>query len=390
MGFAATGGATGVVHDHLRRSQRFNTLFMAGLPLLTLVVQPAGAALTAGLVLGLMVCVAVHCAAIGWGVTLRPGLVEQVEWLLVVGSVVLALVAFTQLPTGWVWLIVPGTAAADLTGLRRPIRPMLWSVSIAAATGIGVLLLTWDDAGLSTAALSAAGSFAFVLVVGYGEATGPLLAQRTAEAQQARERLATLEERTRIAEGLHDVLGRALEVVAFKSELADRVMAQAPDRARQELRDMRDVAQRAVADMRAVVRDVEEFDVAREVDSARALLESAGVDVEVTGDAGALPPHARGLLGRVLREGVTNAMRHAHAATVRLGFDVTENAVTLTMSNDGVAGGEARPSRGSGTGLATLRGHLRDAGGDLHVTTASETYELRATLPRDARESGTT
>ncbi|GLY54912.1 hypothetical protein Lesp01_85670 [Lentzea sp. NBRC 102530] len=198
------------------------------------------------------------------------------------------------------------------------------------------------------------------------------------ELQQAREELATAavtRERLRFARDLHDLLGYSLSAITLKTELAHRL---SPVQARRELAEVRDIARQALADVRSVALSYRELSLDEELASARALLAVAGVDVRV--DAGEVPPEVAGTLATVLREGVTNLLRHSKAERCDIGLSTSDRLVALEIVNDGVPAGERRSADGSGIGNLTTR--VRALGGDLHAgLTPEHTYRLRAEIP---------
>lgn len=96
--------------------------------------------------------------------------------------------------------------------------------------------------------------------------------------------LATTRGRLRLVDDLHDILGHALEVVAFKSELAARLLTNDACRARTEMEQVQQVARESLREVRALVRDARPTDLVIELAGARAVLSSAGIPLVVRGD----------------------------------------------------------------------------------------------------------
>lgn len=191
--------------------------------------------------------------------------------------------------------------------------------------------------------------------------------------------LATARERLRLADDLHDILGHALEVVAFKSELAARLQHTDADRARAEMEEVQRVARSSLDEVRALARDTRSTDLAAELAGARAVLGPAGVALTVVGDPDELTSAARRVLGRVLREAMTNVLRHAEPHRCSVVIAVDGGAAELRVENDG-----ALPSTdtGDGTGLAALARHLEEHAGRLDAGPGPDgTYRLAARLP---------
>ena len=128
--------------------------------------------------------------------------------------------------------------------------------------------------------------------------------------------LAVAEERLRFARDLHDVMGRNLSVIAVKSQLAGELVRRARPEAADEVAEINRVAQESLREVRDVVRGYRIVDVGGELAGARSVLRAAGVTCTVSGDelGAALPETTRSALGWVLREAVTNVLRHSRAS----------------------------------------------------------------------------
>jgi two-component system, NarL family, sensor histidine kinase DesK len=258
------------------------------------------------------------------------------------------------------WVVLPSIAVAELQYGRRPAAA--WRLTGWAAVAIGALtgLLAAVVPSAATDPLPAVLGAVFVLLV---LPVSEVLALRqwhiAVELDQARRAAAELgatRERLRFAEDLHDILGHALEVVSLKSELATRLAPTDPERAHTEMVEVQRLARGALRDVRQLARGRRPTDLDTELTGARTLLASAGIDCVVDGKP-AGGDHSE-LLGRVLREAVTNLLRHAD--TRRCWITVLPTA--LTVVNDGV---DADKPPGDGTGLAGLRRRVSEAGGEL-------------------------
>ena len=131
-------------------------------------------------------------------------------------------------------------------------------------------------------------------------------------------------------------------------------------RAAAEITAVQDLARGALADIRATVAGYRGVNVLAELAVARYALESAGIDAELPGTADLVPSRHRELFGWILREGVTNVLRHSGAAHCRVGL----TASTVVVEDDGVG-----PVSGAafGTGLAGIRERVGTAGGTLSI-----------------------
>lgn len=199
--------------------------------------------------------------------------------------------------------------------------------------------------------------------------------------RRAREELARLavsEERLRIARDLHDVLGQRLAAIALKSDLSRRLLPTDPDRAVAEMTEAGAVAREALDEVRATVSGFREASLAGELGTARSLLVAAGVRPVVLAPDRELPRAAAELAGWVVREGVTNVVRHAHASRVRIKV-VAGDPVVVEVADDGR--GAADPAVCRGNGLTGLTERVSAVGGRLEVGPADGMFRLRAEIP---------
>jgi two-component system, NarL family, sensor histidine kinase DesK len=177
-----------------------------------------------------------------------------------------------------------------------------------------------------------------------------------AQARAELARLAAENERFRIARDLHDVLGHSLTTITVKAGLARQVGEADPARALQEIADVETLARRSLADVRGAVSGYRDVTLAGELATGRQLLRAAGITADLPGAVEVVDPAHQELFGWVVREGLTNIVRHAHASwcAVRLSTSSVE------IVDDGV--GEAGPP---GNGLAGLRERVAALGGVL-------------------------
>ncbi|MBG7611001.1 sensor histidine kinase, partial [Polaribacter sp. BAL334] len=115
-----------------------------------------------------------------------------------------------------------------------------------------------------------------------------------------------------------------------------------PQRAGVEIGEVEALARGALADVRAAVSGFREVNVSAELAAARAALRAAGIELDASASTDAIDPAHRELAGWVVREGVTNVIRHAGASRcrIRLEHDVVE------VADDGVGPGAGTASTG--------------------------------------------
>jgi two-component system sensor histidine kinase DesK len=145
----------------------------------------------------------------------------------------------------------------------------------------------------------------------------------------------------------------------LKSELAAKLAGSDPGRAAAEIRDVETTAREALQQVRAAVTGYRST-VDDELRRAREALRAAGVAFEPVVEAVGLPPAQEGVLALVIREAVTNVVRHAGAAACRLRLRRGAETVELHIEDDG-RGGEAA----EGFGLQAMRERIAALGGSL-------------------------
>lgn len=310
----------------------------------------------------LLVIIVFAVAYIGffWGLMARsPGF----EWLrpnprLVAGAVTV-LVALTLAASVTLHFEVTGFAIY-IAALIAFTVPIIVAVPLLVALGLGATvvpqLLTGrppDYSLLSQVALAAFAVWGTRQLIDRNR-------QLTLARQQLTE-LAVAEERLRVGRDVHDILGHSLTVITVKTELAQRLLDVDPERARTEMADVERLAREALAGVRGTVGTLREISLAGELANARTALSAAGIDADLpaTDD---LPIRHSVVFGWVLREAVTNIVRHSQArhCTVRV------TATSIEVTDDGV--GMSADANG-GSGLAGLRERVRGAGGTLTLST---------------------
>ena len=179
-------------------------------------------------------------------------------------------------------------------------------------------------------------------------------------ADVARASLALSEEREEIARDVHDVLGHSLTVITLKAELAQRLLEIDPVRAGAEMEAIAQLSRASLAEVRSTVTRLRVPDFSGEIEGAGRALQTAGIRAELP-VAGV---NAK-LFSWVLREAVTNMVRHsgANAARVRL------SSTGLDILDNGVGAGDAR-----GNGLTGMAQRVAASGGSVVIEPAPEQW----------------
>ena len=218
------------------------------------------------------------------------------------------------------------------------------------------------------------------IVVGIVLLTFALLARTLIQLEVSRERLARLsvdEERSRISRDLHDIIGRTLVAVSLRQEAALNLLDRDVGLARRQLVASGETVREGQAQLRALTHGPMVAGVEEELGSARALCERIGVRFE----ASAVPVGgADAECALVVREGVTNMLKHADASSCRVEVGIEGGCAVVSVVNDGVLDG--RPVGGDGSGVGRMRQRVGLLGGSLEAGPAEGgRFRLRAVIP---------
>ncbi len=261
------------------------------------------------------------------------------------------------------------------------------AITVAASTAhVLVGLPLWDDTATSRLEASLTvgifGILVLLVAVSFGQIAGgrrryvlDLIAhaEEVARDRDQQVQFAALEERSRIARDMHDIVAHSISVVVRLADGAAAVLEDHPHKARQAIEQIGNTGRSSLAEMRRVIGmlDTELPDGAAAVGSRPDDLErlvgvyrGVGLPVELELD-GELPAHS-GLTAavyRVTQEALTNALQHASSPKqVSVRIAAAHDDVTIAVRNDGVPGRPTRTAR-VGRGLVGMRERAELFGG---------------------------
>ncbi|MEU0932505.1 histidine kinase [Embleya sp. NPDC005971] len=293
-----------------------------------------------------------HCAL--WGSRLRArygGWTLAAQALLTYGPLCVL---------GLAWAGMSGfLAGAVLLVLNPP-----WSVTAfgcaTALTGGWVMMIDPRPLGVSIGILSCTVNALMV----YGVTRIAAWSVVVRRAREEFSRLAVEGERLRVARDLHDLLGYNLAAITLKCELVTRLIDKEAKGAHAELQEVLAISRQAFADLRCVAHGYRQLSLAVELSAARRVLSTAGIDLAIHDERVPLHEDTGSVLATVVREGVTNVLRHSMARSCRITISRTGGRLVLEMANDGVpTNGGARAPHRLGGGLDNLGRRLDEVGG---------------------------
>ena len=164
------------------------------------------------------------------------------------------------------------------------------------------------------------------------------LSEAVRQLREAREELARRaveEERLRFSRDLHDLLGHTLSVIVVKSEAARRLAPGDLNAALVQITDIESVGRQALTEIREAVTGYREGSLSTDLDRAASALRAAGIEPTVHRSGPPLTAQNEALLGWVVREAVTNAVRPSGAARCEISVEGSAERVRLRVWDDG-------------------------------------------------------
>jgi signal transduction histidine kinase len=294
-----------------------------------------------------------------------------------------------------------GMAAAFLLGnVRDPVK---------AAVGLAVVLtssaiIVYEIPGHPTSLLVFLPiEFGISWLAGYAlreradqAEAAELRANQAEREREAAARVAVAEERTRIARELHDVVAHAVSVMVLQVGAVRLKLPQTLEEDRAALGRVERAGRTALAEMRrllgAMRREGDDVELAPHpgVDRLDSLLDDVGraglpVQLHVDGDPFPLPRAIDLSAYRIVQEGLTNALKHAHASQVDVTFHYRPDEIQIEVRDDGQG---RSTSDGLGHGLVGIGERVKIYGGEMTAgAAAGGGFVLGARLPLEGYDS---
>ncbi|MFD5424664.1 sensor histidine kinase [Streptomyces sp. NPDC127084] len=304
---------------------------------------------------------------------------------------------------GDLWPWTPGGVMLHtfvLLFLSLRVRPLAAVTALAASVLPGLYLIFFappeyegGDTVWSTVL------FGVAVVVGSSRRTNRVARERLAEQQVLtageRARRTLLEEQSRIARELHDVVAHHMSVISIQAQVAPRLIENPPDALKENLAGIRENAVEALTELRRVLGVLRSEDAAADgvrhapqptlsrLDELVANVRGAGLTVstETTGRRRALSPGVELSAFRIVQEALSNAMRHAPGASVRVSLGYGSESLVVRVTNTPPRTPPPRTPE-AGHGLLGMRERSAMLGGELVAGRTPEGgWEVTAVLP---------
>lgn len=220
-------------------------------------------------------------------------------------------------------------------------------------------------------------------------------ARRSEREAERERRLAVAEERTRIARELHDSAGHAINVILVQAGAARLLQDRDPQRSRQAIGTIEEVARETIGEIDRLVRALREDDggtppVPTDPGALEELLDrhrAGGLSIgsRLSGARRGLPPSVSWAAYRILQEALTNAARHG-TGKAEVAVVYQPHAVEITVTNPTAGNGTTPAATANGThGVVGMRERASLLGGRLETAAEHGTFRLHAWLPHGGR-----
>lgn len=293
----------------------------------------------------------------------------------------------------------PEAALAIMAGLAAA-AALAWTGRVAwlAALSLGVYLYAFwlvlpPTSPVAVVMFSVPGFLAGTVLRLRGEAVDQL-ARRGRELEEERElfaQIALRHERARIASELHDIIGHAISVMVIQAAAGQRLVGHDPARTQQAFAAIAESARQGQEDLHRLVDLLGGTEVGGpdltliEEVVTRAARNGLDVSCRFEGDRDGVAVRTAHIAFRVVQESLTNALRHAPGAAVRVLVNGSGRGLTVRVENDRSV--QERPNlSGTGRGLVGLRERVQELGGQLLAGPAPQGgWLVEATLPSRSR-----
>ncbi|MFJ4225324.1 sensor histidine kinase [Microbacterium sp. NPDC089695] len=313
----------------------------------------------------------------------------------------------------WPWSVPTLLAFVLLVGVvtfRHGARLGAFPLVIGSLASLGLLVFRQDvvaPAGVAasvtanlivTASVALATYLIAALIAGRLRVSEELTKEREHSALEESRR-ALVEERTRIARELHDVIAHSMSVIQVQSSTARYRLPDLDETAAAEFDSIAATARTSLTEMRRMLGVLRTEDQSAElvpqqgIDDIPALVDTirrAGVTVglEITGSVGDAPTAVQIAVYRIIQEALSNAVRHARGAAATVRVQADDATVELRVRN--CRPETAEETRSGGHGLRGMRERVELLGGTFSAAPTSDGgWEVSASLPTTGPSTAT-
>jgi len=189
------------------------------------------------------------------------------------------------------------------------------------------------------------------------------------KAQDEVEEMAKIAERERISRDLHDLLGHTLSVIILKSELAGKLIHKNLNQLEQEIKEVEDISRKALSEVRDVVKGFRKVGLAAELRGIKVALKAAEIKYSINSTPIRISSQIENVLSYILRESVTNIIRHSKATQCEFSIHHSGPNVEFGISDNGIG---FLPNE-NGLGIEGMRTRIKLLGGKMKIKSSNGT-----------------
>lgn len=371
-----------VKHDAVLAGALGATLFVASLAAQYGLPQALGAA--------------VLCAPLAWR-SRRP------SW--VVAAIALGSVAYLWWADAGPFYVAPlavGLYAFAIHGTRW--RTLAVGAGLVPYSVAVVILFSPDNGRVLAQVPELLSQLGFALAVGEAVRSGRALIGALRQRAEQAELTSELEaqrrvdaERVRLAREVHDVVAHSLATISTQAAVGVHLSRRHSDRGIEVLESIKDVSTEALDDLRHALGALRDDDSSAPTAPTSSMRDLPGlvdrarksglpVVLRLEGAHTGLPAAVQATVFRIVQEGLTNVMRHAHGAHATVRVAVKRRGVEVDVTNDGAGSPTASSARTPGSGLVGMRERAAALGGAFEAgRMAGGGFHVRVVLPLDER-----
>ena len=282
-------------------------------------------------------------------------------------------------------ILVTFFVAVYTVSSRLPLRTSSLSVAIALAVLLGHVFVHPSALGGLLGLIPGSAWAVVPYAIGV---TVRLSREATAASRAEAMRQQLYEERIRLSQEVHDIVGHGLAAIQMQADVALHVDEQQAPRTRAALESISQASAEAFEELRITLDMVSDVRGTRrepaspglgDIDELCDRMRGAGmaIDLEVTGDTRGIPPALDLTAYRVIQESLTNVIRHGAEPSASIAVKVDTGAVDIRVANPGPTGGVAPEGRG----IRGMRSRVEALGGNLSAGATRGAFEVAAHLP---------
>ncbi len=286
----------------------------------------------------------------------------------IVAIALLGMVTATFNPGASVYIVFAGAFAANIGTVRKALATLVM-------LNLAVMLYSWY---FSISGFFYYPALVFSTMIGLMNIYQAELRKKNQQlkhTEQELQHMARAAERERIARDLHDVMGHTFSMITIKAQLARKLIDADASQAKQELQELEDASRKALAEVRSAVSGYRQRSLQEELVMAKNLLHAAELSPQVQPETiPGLPKEIDQALAYLVREAVTNVVKHSDATECQVSLSQNQNQLELTIADDGKV-----DNYHEGNGIKGMRERLQNINGKLRVSVENG-FNIRATV----------